>query len=79
MLWEHNKQCMVEDAPYECRLKARQPDMDYNDYIFNEALMRLSDSVELMAGQTLDVYGLPIPERHQDDNRLERNSSREVL
>jgi hypothetical protein len=68
-LWERFKEAMTEDILHQCRLESNIPDLDFNDNMFNQALIQVDTIVNHMGGSTLDVYGLPIPIR-EDFNQL---------
>ena len=54
---------MVEDFVHRVRLANPDGHIDFNETIFNEALIAIEDHVLEINSNFLQDYGLPIPDR----------------
>lgn len=68
-LWTAHRNDMTEDILHLCRIETQQPDLDYNEDMYNEALFRLQELTQQMGGHKLERYGLPTVDG-QCKNRL---------
>ncbi|KAF8787458.1 Minor histocompatibility antigen H13 like protein [Argiope bruennichi] len=65
-LWNLHRENMSEDILHKTRIAVNNMDLDYNDEIFNSALLALEDKIKTLGGTDLKVFGLP--EIHRDIN-----------
>ncbi|KAF8787007.1 hypothetical protein HNY73_008646 [Argiope bruennichi] len=65
-LWNLHRENMSEDILHKTRITVNNMDLDYNDEIFNSALLALEDKIKALGGTDLKVFGLP--EVHRDIN-----------
>ena len=77
-LWENHKESMAEDFLHGVRLANPGGHVDFNETIFNEALIAIEDHVLESNSKLLQDYGLPIPDR-QAVNILQREIQRETM
>lgn len=77
-LWEKYKNAMSEDILHQ--LKVRNPNIkiEFCERIYNQALILLDDLCHSMAGKGLKLFGLPPPQRGEDQNSLCREIIRET-
>ena len=76
-IYEHHKESMVEDFLHQQCTQLGNNDLSFNDDIFNLALNDLQDRVLSMGGRELSEYGLPHPQK-VDDDRFARVYHREI-
>ncbi len=77
-LWETHKQSLAEDVLLQVlRHQNHGQNVDFNEAIYNQALILLEDKVIGLGGKELKDYGLPAPQRHQH-LRLSREMLRET-
>ena len=62
-LWENHKEGMAEDILYRRRKLSGNSSLQFNESIFNQALILVEDRVLLMGGMSLDKYGMVPPKR----------------
>ena len=62
-LWENHKQSLSEDILHNRRHQNPNIPVEFNDEIFNEALILLEDRLILLGGSNLKQHGLPVPDR----------------
>ncbi|CAH2226617.1 jg9019, partial [Pararge aegeria aegeria] len=60
-LWERYKIQMADDILH--RVQHHNPNVTYNDFIFNEALTKIEDQVITITGKDLSDFGLSRPQR----------------
>ena len=58
---------MEEDFLHQYRTRLSNVELDFNDNIFNLALIDLQDKVLSMGGRELSEYGLPQPQTVDND------------
>ena len=63
LLWENHKESMAEDIVHRVRLANPDGHIDFNETIFNEALIAIEDHVLEINSKLLQDYGLLIPDR----------------
>jgi hypothetical protein len=63
VLWAKHKDSMAEDFLHQQRQVARNPGLEFNDKVYNLALVTIEDLVYNMGGNPLGSYGLPAPRR----------------
>jgi hypothetical protein len=68
-LWTAHRNDTTDDILHLCRIETQQPDLDYNEDMYNEALFRLQELTQQMGGHKLERYGLPTVDG-QCKNRL---------
>ncbi|KAG8183113.1 hypothetical protein JTE90_024423 [Oedothorax gibbosus] len=76
-LWHKYKDNMSEDILHQIRGSSRNPDLQMNEEIHNQALILIEDMCYLMCGNLLVRLGMKVPNREMNDalNReLERES-----
>ena len=76
-LWESHREQLSEDILYRAKKAQPAQQIDFNDDIFNEALLRIQEKVFYIGGKELQSYGLPRPRSDQGD-RLSRHMLRET-
>lgn len=62
-LWINHRNSFAEDVLYEARLI--DPQVDFNDAIYNKTLMLIEDKLVTVNGKNLNYYQLPCPQRNQ--------------
>ncbi|KAF8770993.1 hypothetical protein HNY73_018457 [Argiope bruennichi] len=58
-LWNLHRENMSEDILHKTRITVNNMDLEYNDEIFNRALLVLEDKIKALGGTDLKVFGLP--------------------
>lgn len=76
-LWEKYQKCMAEDILNEAKRRNPSINIDYNDDMFNQALILIEDKTLSMVGKTLNELGITSPNRSLG-NRMERELLRET-
>ena len=74
-LWEKYCKALSQDILFGHQQV--NPDATYNESVFNRALILLEDHILHIGGQCLDNYGLPKPNRNEEDN-AEKEIAREL-
>ena len=77
VLWAKHKDSMAEDFLHQQRQVARNPGFEFNDEVYNLALVAIEDLVFNMGGNPLGSYGLPAP-RHDSLHPLQTEMVRET-
>jgi hypothetical protein len=77
VLWAKHKDSMAEDFLHQQRQVARNPGLEFNDEVYNLALVAIEDLVFNMGGNPLGSYGLPAP-RHDSLHPLQTEMVRET-
>lgn len=65
-LWDNFKIHLSEDILFVQRRATNSPTLDYNDSIFNQALLMIEDTCLSMSGKLLSDLGLTSPNRSAD-------------
>ena len=76
-IYDNHKEAMAEDFLYHQRTLHRDEHLEFNDDIFNLALNDLQEKVISMGSRQLSEYGLPQPQR-VDNDRFARVYRREI-
>jgi hypothetical protein len=76
-LWQQFRDLLSQDFLFQHRRNVNNPEVGYNEEIYNNALCSLEDKVIMMGGHQLSSYDLPTPERGTEE-RLSREYFREV-
>ena len=66
-LWVTHRNSMSEDFLHRYRNYYRQPDANYNDAIYNRALIEIENKINSLGGKSMEDYELPTPNRRQQD------------
>lgn len=61
ILWEKYQNDMSDDILH--RLQQNNPNITYNDLVYNEALTKIEDQVMAISGKTLSDFGMNRPQR----------------
>ena len=75
-LWQGFKESLCEDIRHQHRLQYGNSSLDFNNDIFNEALILIEDAIFRMGGQEIHMYGLPATDRAR--TRVPREVMREL-
>ncbi|XP_043863668.1 uncharacterized protein LOC122756901 [Drosophila mojavensis] len=75
-LWNKYKDKMSEDILYRSRINSRNPDLEANQEMHNQALLLIEDMCYLICGSLLDRLGMPAPDRGMN-NAFNRELERE--
>nr|XP_042898738.1 uncharacterized protein LOC107440395 [Parasteatoda tepidariorum] len=59
-LWNLQRENMLEDVLHQARIRSTDMDSNYDDAIFNQALILLENKVKELGGSGLKTYGLPL-------------------
>ena len=70
-LWMNHRESLFEDILHRHRQQNRNMSLDFDNTIFNQALIMIEDVVLSLGGKTLDEYGLPKPDRRQATTPIE--------
>lgn len=66
-LWNKYKDNMSEDILHRIRVSSRNPDLEANEEMHNQALLLIEDMCYLMCGSLLVRLGMPAPDRGMND------------
>ena len=70
-LWLNYRESLAEDILYQHQQLQPQMTVQFNEEIFNHALVLLEDRVISLGGQALKDYGLPAPDRSRQSMPVE--------
>ena len=76
-LWMNFRNVISEDILHRHRREVNNPEVDFNDEIYNKTLCLIEEKVLLMGSQPLASYGLPVP-RQRGDSILALEYQRQV-
>ena len=77
-LWEKYREEFAVDILHKYRTTNKNPNIQYSEHIFNEALILIEDRVLFLGGSNLKDYGLPQPNRNNREETLPQVLLREI-
>lgn len=75
-LWQQFRDAMAEDFLFQHRRNVNDQEAAYTDAIYNQCLCDVEDKFQMMGGQSVGDFGLPVP--HRVNNRMDREYWREI-